>query len=76
MTVLVPDLADVHEATPGATCLTAPDGDTCCHKHATHRVELVPLPGYETGPVTFVCREHLRWLGQNPAVLSIRKVRP
>jgi hypothetical protein len=75
MTVLAPDLADVHEDTPGATCLLAPDGDTCCPHPATHRVTFVLMPGYREPAVTFACAEHVPLYLQHPAVDTIREVR-
>lgn len=73
MTVLVPFLADEHEA-HGATCLIAPDGETTCGMPATHRVTFVPLPGHEHGPETFACAEHVEHYRAHPAVESIREV--
>jgi hypothetical protein len=75
LTLLAPDLADLHENTPGATCLLAPDGDTCCPNPATHRVTFEPLPGH-AGAVTFACAEHVPDYLSHPAVQAIREVRP
>jgi hypothetical protein len=74
LTVLRPDVADLHEHAPDPGCLLAPDGDTCCPNRATHRVELTPLPGYETGPVTFVCADHEPHMRTHPATVAIREV--
>jgi hypothetical protein len=74
LTMLRPDVADQHEQHPDATCLLAPDGDTCCQQPATHRVELTPMPGYDEGPVTFACAEHVDRYRGHPAVASIREV--
>lgn len=57
LTILVPDLADEHERV-SPLCLIAPDGETTCGQPASQRAELQPMPGYEAGPVTFVCPEH------------------
>jgi hypothetical protein len=71
MTVLAPDLADLHERTPDATCLYAADGVTCCQQPATHRVAFTGLSG-----ATFACAEHVLLYRAHPAVLTIREVRP
>lgn len=75
LTVLVPWIADRHEEL-GPTCLLAPDGEQACGMAATHRAELAALPGYESGPVTFVCDQHTPTLRARPDLHAIRKVHP
>jgi hypothetical protein len=74
LTMLRPDVADQHEQHPDATCLLAPDGDTCCPNPAAWRVELTPMPGYDEGPVTFACADHVDLYRGHPGVATIRSV--
>jgi hypothetical protein len=73
MTLLLPWLADEHEAR-GATCLLAPDGETTCGQPATHRVTITPVYRDVAGPVTFACAEHVDLFRTHPAVTAIREV--
>ena len=76
ITVLAPWVADAHERTPGATCLLAPEGTTCCPQPAAYRIDFVPLPGHERGHVSFVCTDHATEARTWPHLATIRTVRP
>lgn len=75
VTVLAPNIADLHE-TVEPTCLVAPDGGhTCCDQPAAYRLELRPMHGHDYGPVTFACPAHEPLLPR-PLIAHTRSVTP
>jgi rubredoxin len=72
--IFAPTRADQVEAIPPTGCCEVVDDPWTCPNLAAYRAEFAPMPGYDRGPVAFVCPEHALPLRSRPDLASIRSV--